>query len=114
MGSSSLLADQQATLPDSQEIRTNGDAEPEDSPMDAEQSDSTDSDMENDDIPTEDGGHPVCVCVRASAHLCVVRITAGPLMLQSQERVCQTCCSVSSVEREVTLTHSSAPDASAP
>ncbi|XP_078143909.1 polyhomeotic-like protein 3 [Centroberyx gerrardi] len=57
VGPSSLLADQQATLPDSQEIRTNGDAEPEDSPLEAEQSDSTDSEMEN-DAPTADGEGP--------------------------------------------------------
>ncbi|KAI3374783.1 hypothetical protein L3Q82_021333, partial [Scortum barcoo] len=46
--SSSLLADQQASLPESQEIQTNGDAAAEDSPLDADQSDSTDSEMEND------------------------------------------------------------------
>ncbi|XP_070831148.1 polyhomeotic-like protein 3 isoform X2 [Chaetodon trifascialis] len=45
---SSLLADQQASLPESQEIQTNGDAAAEDSPLDADQSDSTDSEMEND------------------------------------------------------------------
>ncbi|XP_038573545.1 polyhomeotic-like protein 3 isoform X1 [Micropterus salmoides] len=46
--SSSLLAEQQASLPESQEIQTNGDAAAEDSPLDADQSDSTDSEMEND------------------------------------------------------------------
>ncbi|XP_049888710.1 polyhomeotic-like protein 3 [Epinephelus moara] len=46
--SSSLLADQQASLPESQEIQTNGDAVAEDSPLDADQSDSTDSEMEDD------------------------------------------------------------------
>ncbi|XP_019121768.2 polyhomeotic-like protein 3 isoform X2 [Larimichthys crocea] len=45
---SSLLADQQASLPESQEIQTNGDATGEDSPLDADQSDSSDSEMEND------------------------------------------------------------------
>ncbi|KAM9350188.1 polyhomeotic-like protein 3 [Symphorus nematophorus] len=45
---SSMLADQQASLPESQEIQTNGDAAAEDSPLDADQSDSTDSEMEND------------------------------------------------------------------
>ncbi|XP_030257427.1 polyhomeotic-like protein 3 isoform X1 [Sparus aurata] len=45
---SSLLADQQASLPECQEIQTNGDAAAEDSPLDADQSDSTDSEMEND------------------------------------------------------------------
>ncbi|XP_068426361.1 polyhomeotic-like protein 3 isoform X2 [Clinocottus analis] len=45
---SSLLADQQASLPESQEIQTNGDAAAEDSPLDADQSDSTDSEMEDD------------------------------------------------------------------
>ncbi|XP_053185922.1 polyhomeotic-like protein 3 [Scomber japonicus] len=44
---SSLLADQQASLPESQEIPTNGDAAAEDSPLDADQSDSSDSEMEN-------------------------------------------------------------------
>ncbi|KAM3842652.1 polyhomeotic-like protein 3, partial [Diretmus argenteus] len=57
MGPSSLLGDQQATLPDSQEIRTNGDAAPEDGLMDAEQSDSTDSEMEH-DAPTADAAEP--------------------------------------------------------
>ncbi len=57
---SSLLADQQASLPESQEIQTNGDAAAEDSPMDADQSDSTDSEMENDG-PAADGE---VVCVR--------------------------------------------------
>ncbi|XP_067462411.1 polyhomeotic-like protein 3 isoform X1 [Thunnus thynnus] len=47
VGPSSLLADQQASLPESQEIQTNGDAAAEDSPLDADQSDSTDSEMEN-------------------------------------------------------------------
>ncbi|XP_074507876.1 polyhomeotic-like protein 3 isoform X2 [Sebastes fasciatus] len=46
---SSLLADQQASLPESQEIQTNGDATAEDSPLDADQSDTTDSEMEDDD-----------------------------------------------------------------
>ncbi|XP_042354352.1 polyhomeotic-like protein 3 [Plectropomus leopardus] len=46
--SSSLLADQQASLPESQEIQTNGDAAAEDSPLDADQSDSTDSEMDDD------------------------------------------------------------------
>nr|XP_046264855.1 polyhomeotic-like protein 3 isoform X2 [Scatophagus argus] len=44
---SSLLADQQASLPESHEMQTNGDAA-EDSPLEAEQSDSSDSEMEND------------------------------------------------------------------
>ncbi|XP_035802033.2 polyhomeotic-like protein 3 isoform X2 [Amphiprion ocellaris] len=47
VGPSSLLADQQASLPESQEIQNNGDAA-EDSPLDPDQSDSTDSEMEND------------------------------------------------------------------
>lgn len=55
----SLLADQQASLPESQEIQTNGDAATEDSPLDADQSDSTDSEMEN-DSPAADG-EVVCV-----------------------------------------------------
>ncbi|XP_039672938.1 polyhomeotic-like protein 3 isoform X3 [Perca fluviatilis] len=46
--SSSLLADQQASLPESQEIQTNGDSAAEDSPLDADQMDSTDSEMEYD------------------------------------------------------------------
>lgn len=58
---SSLLADQQASLPDSQEIQTNGDAAAEDSLPDADQSDSTDSEMENDD-PAADG-EVLCVCL---------------------------------------------------
>ncbi|XP_044076970.1 polyhomeotic-like protein 3 isoform X2 [Siniperca chuatsi] len=54
---SSLLADQQASLPESQEIQTNGDAAAEDSPLDADQSDSTDSEMENDG-PAADVAEP--------------------------------------------------------
>ncbi|XP_056276706.1 polyhomeotic-like protein 3 isoform X2 [Pseudoliparis swirei] len=46
--STSLRADQQASLPESQETQTNGDAAAEDSPLDADQSDSTDSEMEDD------------------------------------------------------------------
>uniref|UniRef100_A0A8C4IKK5 Polyhomeotic-like protein 3 n=1 Tax=Dicentrarchus labrax TaxID=13489 RepID=A0A8C4IKK5_DICLA len=49
----SMLADQQASLPESQEIQTNGDEAAEDSPLDADLSDSTDSEMENDG-PTAD------------------------------------------------------------
>ncbi|KAM7400326.1 hypothetical protein PAMA_004833 [Pampus argenteus] len=48
VGPSSLLADQQASLPESQDVQTNGDAAAEDSPLDADQSDTTDSEMEND------------------------------------------------------------------
>lgn len=58
---SSLLADQQASLPECQEIQTNGDAAAEDSPLDADQSDSTDSEMENDG-PAADG-EVTCVSV---------------------------------------------------
>ncbi|KAM7379571.1 hypothetical protein PAMP_005117 [Pampus punctatissimus] len=47
VGPSSLLADQQASLPEFQDVQTNGDAAAEDSPLDADQSDSTDSEMEN-------------------------------------------------------------------
>ena len=66
MGPCSLLEDQQASLPESQEIQTNGEAA-EDSPVDADQSDSTDSEMENDG-PAADGEDcfcfwGVCVCV---------------------------------------------------
>lgn len=64
-----LLADQQASLPDSQEIQTNGDAAAEDSPLNADHSDSTDSEMENDD-PAADG-EVLCVCVFAL--MCVSR-----------------------------------------
>lgn len=59
--SSSLLAEQQASLPESQEIQTNGDAAAEDSPLDADQSDSTDSEMENDGPAAN--GEVVCLCV---------------------------------------------------
>ncbi|KAM9789573.1 polyhomeotic-like protein 3 [Neosynchiropus ocellatus] len=44
----SVLADQQASLPESQENHTNGDAAAEDSPADADPSDSSDSEMEDD------------------------------------------------------------------
>ncbi|XP_053739907.1 polyhomeotic-like protein 3 [Synchiropus splendidus] len=49
----SVLADQQASLPESQENHTNGDATAEDSPADADPSDSSDSEME-DDAPAPD------------------------------------------------------------
>lgn len=66
---SSLLADQQASLPESQEIQTNGDATGEDSPLDADQSDSSDSEMENDG-PAADG-EVVCVSVCVYTYVCV-------------------------------------------
>ncbi|XP_063318709.1 polyhomeotic-like protein 3 isoform X4 [Pelmatolapia mariae] len=44
---SSLLSEQQASLPEPQDVPTNGDAA-DDSPLDADQSDSSDSEMEND------------------------------------------------------------------
>ncbi|KAM6919223.1 polyhomeotic-like protein 3 [Xenentodon cancila] len=44
---SSLLEEQQASLPESQQTQTNGDAA-EDSPLDADQSDTTDSEVEHD------------------------------------------------------------------
>ncbi|XP_034559922.1 polyhomeotic-like protein 3 isoform X2 [Notolabrus celidotus] len=49
-----LLSDQQASLPDSEEIQTNGDAAAEDSPLEADLSDSTDSEMDNDDPAADD------------------------------------------------------------
>lgn len=55
----SLLSDQQASLPESQEIQTNGDAAADDSPLEADLSDSTDSEMENDD-PAADGEYVCC------------------------------------------------------
>ncbi|KAL6104015.1 phc3 [Pungitius sinensis] len=54
MVSPSLLADQQASLPESQDTQTNGDAAAEDSPPDADQSDSTDSEMEDDGPAADD------------------------------------------------------------
>ncbi|XP_033960654.1 polyhomeotic-like protein 3 isoform X3 [Pseudochaenichthys georgianus] len=47
--STSMLAEQQASLPESQERQTNGDLAAEDSPLDADQSDSTDSEMEEEE-----------------------------------------------------------------
>ncbi|XP_040027554.2 polyhomeotic-like protein 3 isoform X1 [Gasterosteus aculeatus] len=52
--SPSLLADQQASLPESQETQTNGDAAAEDSPLDADLSDTTDSEMEDDGPAADD------------------------------------------------------------
>lgn len=72
VGPSSLLAEQQASLPESQEIHTNGDAAAEDSPLDADQSDTTDSEMENDasaadgEVLCVRGGECVCVCLTNS------------------------------------------------
>ncbi|KAF3858037.1 hypothetical protein F7725_011238, partial [Dissostichus mawsoni] len=54
--SSSMLAEQQASLPESQERQTNGDLAAEDSPLDADQSDSTDSEMEEDDPAADERG----------------------------------------------------------
>ena len=70
VGPASLLGDQQASLPESQEIHTNGNAAAEDSPLDADQSDTTDSEMENDEH-TADGEHCVCVCGCVSVCVCV-------------------------------------------
>ena len=54
MNRSSLTEDEQAALPESQEVITNGDPEPDDGLMDVEDPEnSSDSDM--DDIPAEDG-----------------------------------------------------------
>ena len=107
VGPSSLLVDQQASLPESQEIHTNGDAAAEDSPLDADQSDSTDSEMENNG-PAADGEDcmDVYVCVWAR-----VLLTVGPLKLQSWGRV---SCSVNTAGAEVMLRHFCAPNASAP
>ncbi|KAM9845001.1 polyhomeotic-like protein 3 [Aulostomus maculatus] len=58
VGPSSLLADQQASLPEPQEIPTNEDAA-EDSPLDADQSDSSDSEMENDGPAADVSGDSV-------------------------------------------------------
>lgn len=52
VGPSSHLSEQQASLPEPQDISTNGDAA-EDSPLDAGQSDSSDSEMENDGSAAE-------------------------------------------------------------
>ncbi|KAM6990552.1 polyhomeotic-like protein 3 [Tautogolabrus adspersus] len=52
--STSLLSDQQASLPESQEMQTNGAAAAEDGPLEADLSDSTDSEMENDDAAADD------------------------------------------------------------
>lgn len=65
--SPSLLADQQASLPESQETQTNGDAAAEDSPLDADLSDTTDSEME-DDGPAADG-EVMCVCACVCVHV---------------------------------------------
>ncbi|KAF3698772.1 Polyhomeotic-like protein 3 [Channa argus] len=65
---SSLLAKQQASLPESQKM--NGEAAAEDSPLDANQSDSTDLEMENDG-PEADGKDCVCVCVFVCVCVCV-------------------------------------------
>lgn len=59
--SSLLLAEQQASLPDSQKIQNNGDVAAEETPPDADQSDSSDSEMENDSSAAE--GEVACVCV---------------------------------------------------
>ncbi|XP_029381295.1 polyhomeotic-like protein 3 [Echeneis naucrates] len=58
VGPSSLF-DQQASLPESQEMPTNGDAAAEDSPLDADQSDSTDSEMENNGPTADEWGESV-------------------------------------------------------
>ncbi|XP_041659825.1 polyhomeotic-like protein 3 isoform X2 [Cheilinus undulatus] len=50
----SLLSEQQASLPESQEIQTNGNVTADDSPLEADLSDSTDSEMENDETTADD------------------------------------------------------------
>lgn len=60
VGHSSLLADQQASLPESQEMQANGDAAAEDSPLDAHESDSTDSENEG---PAADSEDSPCLCM---------------------------------------------------
>lgn len=52
VGPSSQLSEQQASLPEPQDIATNGDAA-DDSPLDADQSESSDSEMENDGSAAE-------------------------------------------------------------
>lgn len=97
MGRSSLGADQQATLPEAREVRTNGDPTlemrtnkdsaielrtnvdrvPEESLMDAEQPDN-DSDM--DDTPTQDGQFR-CVCVSVHLSVCLSNSLSSPAVL---------------------------------
>nr|XP_019962246.1 PREDICTED: polyhomeotic-like protein 3 isoform X2 [Paralichthys olivaceus] len=64
VGPSSLLGDQQASLPESQEIHTNGNTAAEDSPLDADQSDSTDSEMENDEHTADEVGESMAVVLQ--------------------------------------------------
>ncbi|XP_053293900.1 polyhomeotic-like protein 3 [Pleuronectes platessa] len=64
VGPSSLLGDQQASLPESQETHTNGNTEAEDSPLDAEQSDSTDSEMDNDEHTADELGESVAAVLQ--------------------------------------------------
>ncbi|XP_031720870.1 polyhomeotic-like protein 3 isoform X2 [Anarrhichthys ocellatus] len=62
--SASVLADQQASLPESQEMQTNGDAAAEDSPLDADQSDSTDSEMEDDGPAADELGESLAAVLQ--------------------------------------------------
>lgn len=63
-----LLADQQASLPGSQKIPNDGDATAEETPPDADQSDSSDSEMENDSSAAD--GEVAGVCVFLSLCAC--------------------------------------------
>ncbi|XP_060940848.1 polyhomeotic-like protein 3 [Limanda limanda] len=64
VGPSSLLGDQQASLPESQETHTNGNAAAEDSPLDADLSDSTDSEMDNDEHTADELGESVAAVLQ--------------------------------------------------
>lgn len=62
VNSSSLSEEQQASLPEPQDIHTNRSPAAEDSPVDADLSESSDSEMENGGPPAE-GEDRLCVCV---------------------------------------------------
>ncbi|XP_076004353.1 polyhomeotic-like protein 3 [Genypterus blacodes] len=101
----SLIAEQQASLPESQNVRTNGDTAPEDSPLDADLSDSTDSEMENDGS-VADGGCTFCPESVAGVLQCEFCGSTGyaHTFLRSKRFCSMTCGRRFSVSRTKRLT----------
>lgn len=114
VGPPSLLEEQQASLPESQaspEMQTSGDTAAQDSPLSADPSDSSDSEVENDG-PAADGEERERHCARMMRMH--VGLTAVPLKSQSWGRAWQVCCSANTAGRKATLTRLWDPNASAP
>lgn len=63
MSNSSLTEDEQAALPESQEVTTNGDPEPDDDLMDVDVDPENSSESDMDDLPADDGEPCSACCV---------------------------------------------------